>query len=278
MKTQRVLLALSVLLIAALACNFQSPQATSTPDLAGTITAQAATLSAVPATPSPSNKASPPEVSVTSMTNCRTGPGNQYDLVFTMNPGMTAQVIGKNTPDNYWIIDNPVGGTCWLWGQYAQVSGDTSSLPEYPAPPSPTPKATKTPKPTAASTATLTNTPGGGFTLIPPIIILRPPAAPTNFAGSRDSCTTGIGSDGFTPIYIEGVTLTWTDNATNETGYYIYKGGARVSTIPANSTVFKITLRYPQSTGNPLYINFGVAAYNSVGTSAESTYDVFTCP
>ena len=43
---------------------------------------------------------------------------------------------------NYWIVNNPDRpGECWLWGQYASVSGDTSSLPVRTPPPTPTPLA-----------------------------------------------------------------------------------------------------------------------------------------
>ncbi len=39
-------------------------------------------------------------------------------------------VVGKDTGDNYWIIDVPgyPGTVCWLSGQYASVSGDTTDL------------------------------------------------------------------------------------------------------------------------------------------------------
>ena len=40
-------------------------------------------------------------------------------------------MVGKDTGDNYWIIDVPgyPGTLCWLSGQYATVSGDTIDLP-----------------------------------------------------------------------------------------------------------------------------------------------------
>ncbi len=275
MRVKRVLIGLNVLLIAVLACNFQSTPATSSPNLAATVTSQAMTLAAPPATPAPQQKSSNPQASVTSATNCRTGPSTAYDVVLTVNPGQNYDLVGKDTADNYWIIKNPIGGTCWLWGQNAVTTGDTGSLPEVPPPPAPTAKATKTPKP--KPTATNTSAPFLKLTLIAPIIILQAPAAPTNFSGSR-SCQGGIGSDGFTPIWIEAVSLTWTDNATNETGYYMFKGGAKISTLPANSTSFTITLRYPQGTGGALYDTFGVQAYNGAGVSSEPSWDIPTCP
>ncbi len=162
-----------------------------------------------------------------------------------------------------------------MWGQYAVLSGNTGALPDYPPPPQPTAKASKTPKPRH----TATPTPTKGFVIFPvTVIILQPPAAPTHFAGTRNSRNGGFGSDGITPIWIEAVTLTWQDNATNETGYRVYKNNALASTIPANSTSYNITMRYNQGTGGPLYTTFGVEAYNAAGASSRPTWDVPNCP
>src|ERR1700690_4419073 len=106
MRAKSLYVAFSVLLMAILACNASRGQAT--PDLAGTITAQALLLNAptgTPAgTPTTSLSATPsvPDVSVTSNTNCRTGPSTFFDLVFTLNPGQTETLVGKDTADNYW--------------------------------------------------------------------------------------------------------------------------------------------------------------------------------
>lgn len=277
MSSKRIFVGISLLVAAVLACSLQGPATNAAPDLAATITSQALTLSAPASTPLPVAKASGPQVSVSSVTNCRTGPNTAFDLILVVNPGQSYDLVGKDSADNYWVIKNPVGGTCWLWGQYATTTGDTSSLPEVPPPAVPTAKFTKTPKP--KPTATDTQAPaGGGIIVVPPIIILLPPAAPTNFVATRNSCNGGIGTDGFTPIWIEAVTLTWKDNATNEAGYDIFKGGAKISNIPADSTQFNITMRYNQGTGGALYTTFGVAAYNARGTSSEPTYDVPNCP
>ncbi len=105
MRAKSLYLAFSVLLMAILACNAPSGQAT--PDLAGTITSQALLLNASTGTPvdtpaaSLSATPSVPEVSVTSNTNCRTGPSTMFDLVFSLNPGQTETLVGKDTADNY---------------------------------------------------------------------------------------------------------------------------------------------------------------------------------
>ncbi len=277
MNAHRILIAFNILLVAAMACNLQGPSASSAPNLVATITAQAMTLAAPVNTPVPQGKASPPQVSVTSVTNCRSGPSTAYALVITVNPGENLQLVGKDTADNYWIVTNPLGGTCWLWGQYAVINGDTSSLPEVPPPPAPTPKPTKAPKPTPVPS----NTPVSGIIKQPPIIIatliLTAPAAPSAFSGSR-TCSGAIGSDGFTPIWVEPVALTWHDNSNNEDGFHIFKNGTQIGNLPANSTQYNITLRYPTGTGGSLYDTFGIEAYNAFGASARLTWDVPKCP
>lgn len=95
------------------------------------------------ATPSPTYTFTPtvPMVSVSGNTNCRTGPGTVYDLVFVLTVGQTAQVVGRDGEGQYWVIRNPSNpaNSCWLWGNYATVTGDWSALPVIPAPPTPTP-------------------------------------------------------------------------------------------------------------------------------------------
>lgn len=85
--------------------------------------------------------ASVPMVTVSVETNCRTGPGAPFDIIAVLPIGSPAEVIGRNSSGNTWIIrlpSNP-GVTCWLWGQYATVTGNTTGLPIYADPPTPTP-------------------------------------------------------------------------------------------------------------------------------------------
>jgi hypothetical protein len=88
------------------------------------------------ATATASGTPMPSTLSVSVATNCYTGPNTNYGLVITIRPGTTVTVVGKDTPDNYWVIDVPgyPGTTCWLSGQYASVSGDISVLPAPAAP------------------------------------------------------------------------------------------------------------------------------------------------
>src|SRR5687767_2447631 len=153
-----------ILILATLACSLPGAENTTSNGAEATITALAATIEAqnsAPANPPATNTSPPgdtptptatptatetptvtatytstiPMVSVTVGTNCRTGPGTAYDIVYSLAVGLKAELIGKYTAGNYWIIKTPDGSnSCWLWGQYAQVEGDVSGLPEYTPP------------------------------------------------------------------------------------------------------------------------------------------------
>jgi hypothetical protein len=59
------------------------------------------------------------------------------------------QVYGRSPDSSYWYIRNPDASTqfCWVWGEYATVTGMTAGLPVFTPPPSPTPTKTATPAP-----------------------------------------------------------------------------------------------------------------------------------
>ena len=72
-----------------------------------------------------------PMVSVSSETNCRTGPGQYYKLIGSAHVGQKFVIVGKSAFTNYLVIRLTDGRECWLWNQYAMVEGNVSSLPEY---------------------------------------------------------------------------------------------------------------------------------------------------
>jgi hypothetical protein len=114
--------------------------------VAQTISAQFSDTPVSSATPSamPMPTSTPtPEfltISVSSLTNCRTGPGSAYDVVGRLLPGQTADALGRDASNDYWVIRNPSGdpAICWLWGKYATLSGDGQTLPIATRPPRPT--------------------------------------------------------------------------------------------------------------------------------------------
>jgi hypothetical protein len=78
-------------------------------------------------------------VTLSQATNCRTGPGVNYDLLGTFQPGQTIEVVGKHPTGEYWYVRNPnnPNSYCWLWGAYA-IGGNLGSVPAFTPPPSPT--------------------------------------------------------------------------------------------------------------------------------------------
>jgi Bacterial SH3 domain len=175
MQTKTPVMAAAITLILAIvACTLPNAQNKINPqsDMALTITAQALVIQNStnqgtinnPVIQTPLSMKTPdvsfastpiaPMVSVSSPTNCRTGPSTDYDLLYTLNVGQTVNVVGKYSSGNYWIINNPNGGgNCWLWGQYATIIGNTANLPEMVPPPAPpTAVPADTAKPTAVPT------------------------------------------------------------------------------------------------------------------------------
>jgi hypothetical protein len=64
-------------------------------------------------------------LTVQESTNCRTGPGQDYEVVFTYLKGKKLEIVGRYDVENYWLVksaESPTG-QCWLWGEYADVTG-----------------------------------------------------------------------------------------------------------------------------------------------------------
>lgn len=119
-----------------------------------TETLAAAVTQAPSQTPQPSDTPQPtftftlavPMVSVSVETNCRSGPGTVYEVISVLLVGQSAEVVGRSPSGDNWIIRPPAtpAVTCWLWGQYATVVGNTTGLPIINPPPTPTPAASFT--------------------------------------------------------------------------------------------------------------------------------------
>lgn len=196
-----------------------------------------------------------PTVTVSVATNCRKGPGQTYESVYGLPIGQSAEVVGKNTSTNYWIIKIPgSNNTCWLWGQYATVTGDTSSLQTVQIPPTPTSTATK--------------------------VVLQPPVAPSNLI-EQNTCTLNTGG-GFT--YITAGTVTWQDNSNNENGFNIYwrAGFASGATDVLIGTVGPNVTSYGfgnQQTNSDMANSVKVEAFNNIGVSNRASVNiVLNCP
>ena len=237
------------------ACNLPSSADPNQPGSALTITALAA--APTPAAPGQDTQTPLPQftptialtptplipiVTVSQNTNCRTGPSTQYDLIGALLVGETAEVVGKNSATNYLVIKTPGGsGTCWLWGQYATVSGNISLIPEVAIPPTPTPSPTPTPaEPHAVKNVTANK-----------ICILLPG-----------------------PQYQYLGTITWEDKSDNEAGFNIYMNGGLFTVLGPDVTVYALPgLIFPP--GVP--IKYGVEAFNDAGKALKKEVTI-TCP
>lgn len=101
----------------------------------------------ITSTPTITPTYSVPMITFNESTNCRTGPGQNYEVIFTFLPGGKAEIVGAYPQDGYWIVQLPDGGgTCWAWGGYATTTGSTWVLTPS------TPPATRTPTPPEAPT------------------------------------------------------------------------------------------------------------------------------
>jgi len=101
----------------------------------------------LPPAPTVTPTLSKPMVSVSVGTNCRLGPGKSYKLVGYLLVGEETEVVARNPSENYWYVRNldKPNKFCWLWGNYATLTGDYASLPVFTPPPTATPEFTATP-------------------------------------------------------------------------------------------------------------------------------------
>lgn len=195
--------------------------------------------------------------------------------------------------------DRDGGATLALeWARVAATPTPTIELPPTAAPPTPQPggpgQATSTAIPTPTATAIPTATPSPTATELPPPPTVAPPtpqpggaeqenptATPTPTATAIPTATpspTATPTPTATPALPQtptnlrqtgrtttSITLTWQDNAVNETGFHLYRNGTRIATLGANITTYTDTgLTCGQS------YRYRVSAYNTVGESAMS--------
>jgi hypothetical protein len=164
----------------------------------------------LPGTPSPSTGLtgtitptySLPILTVREQTNCRTGPGEEYEIIFTYLPDKSLEILGRYDPGNFWLVkssESPTGN-CWLWGEYVDVAGSYWVV---------------------------------GSVTPPPTGTQAPPDAPS-IQKWDFSCNTVAGE--------MEVTILWTDRATDEAGYRVIRDNGVAAELPANSTSFTETI------------------------------------
>jgi hypothetical protein len=138
----------SIFAISTLISSCNLPIGNNAPDsavaTAAAMTVQAA-LDAGAASPSLTNtpasaEATPtfsdPFITVEDVTNCRTGPGVNFERVTQLLPNEQVKVIGVYPP-GYWIVSSQAG-TCWVSAEFATPIGSVNVVPTLTAPPTPT--------------------------------------------------------------------------------------------------------------------------------------------
>jgi len=78
---------------------------------------------------------SQPLITVEDVTNCRSGPGVNYERVIQITAGQQVKVIGIYPP-SYWIVST-TAGDCWVNAVYATPMGSVQAVPTVTEPPTP---------------------------------------------------------------------------------------------------------------------------------------------
>ena len=165
-----------------------------------------------------------PIVTVRESTNCRTGPGEEYQVIVTYTNGRELEIVGRYDPGNFWLVksNESPNGTCWLWGEFVDVTGSYWAV------------ASVTPPATATS---------------------APPLAPIILEWN---------------FFCEGgnlnFTVTWRDDASDETGYRIFRNGEAIVELPANSTTHTDLYDVPSDQS----VEYYVQVYSPTGSANTS--------
>jgi len=172
-----------------------------------------------------------PMLTLREQTNCRSGPGQSYDILFAYVKGAKREIIGYYAEQNYWLVKAPESATgeCWVWGEYADITGSYWVVPSVTPPP----------------TATLS--------------LPTAPVVKWDF-----NCDYNAGQ--------MAVTFTWTDNATNETGYRVIRDDQSIIELPANSASYNDL--YAFNAGEK--VNYQIEVYNVTGSARSAVISV-TC-
>jgi hypothetical protein len=147
MKRLFVLFFITALLLSS--CNLpfaSSPESAEAVQTSAALTVEAAlkTPLASPTLASTSNDAQAtsdnsssgePFASFEDVTNCRTGPGVNYERITQITPQDAVEIIGFYPP-NYWVVMTDAG-PCWVAGEFVTPSGSLAAVPTVTAPPTP---------------------------------------------------------------------------------------------------------------------------------------------
>jgi hypothetical protein len=171
-----------------------------------------------------------PMLTLREATNCRTRPGQIYEILVTFPVGHTLEIVGRLESEDFWLvksIESPAG-TCWLWGKFADVAGSywTAAAVTFVTPP---------PTPTTAA----------------------PLYAPSSPIYEYDC-------DYFNNTF--SILMTWEDRADSEQGYRIFRDGVLVAELPAESTSYAETIIMPADRS----AEYSIQVYSATASASVS--------
>jgi hypothetical protein len=259
-SSRKLLVALSILTAVALACGMSfdlgtKPAASSTSTISGldqvsTVVAQTlqaytqqAPTPTLTVTVTPTPVFSMLTLTVSADTDCTSGPGSSFSLVITLHPGTIAVPVGRDTVDNFWLIETPnnPGSTCWVPGVYASVTGDVSRLPEA------------TPSAAAAVTYTLSE--------------------PRSLNVSCSSQAVSSSHEHHNEA-IWTVDLRWKNTEPNAYWVLVYRNGRQIARLGPHGTSITDEFRHERRRT----VTYGVQAIKGSEVSSIVTIDVRHCP
>jgi len=217
-------LTLQAILTPSVTSSAATPQITTT--VSPRVTSTVSTVDSATITITPTY--SVPIVTVRESTNCRSGPGEEYQVMVTYTNGRELEIVGRYDPGNFWLVksNESPNGTCWLWGEFVEVTGSYWAVSSVTPP------------------ATATSAPPRG-----------PGIIEYNFFCSGGAIT---------------FTVNWADNASDETGYRIFRNGESIVELPANTTTHTDVYNLPSGQSVEYYIQ----VYSLAGTANSSTMRV----
>lgn len=173
-------------------------------------------------------------LTVDSNTNCREGPGLNFSIVIVLVPGTNYQMIARTADNTFWIVTE-IGkaNSCWVPAEMSNAFGNITLLP------------VTTPSAPTSSVGSV--------------------EAPTGLAYQYSCSYNGVNSD-------ITVRLTWSDRSNSETGFRVYRDGALVVELAANSTAY--TDLFAGSAA--VSYSYRVSAYNSSGEALGGSIS-FSC-
>jgi hypothetical protein len=120
----------------------EPPTSTATVEPTATSTQAPSVTQTETLAPEPSATATPEVITaeVVRESNCRIGPAGDYDLVATYQAGQALEIVANDLGAGYIFVKDPEkpDDPCYLLTQNIKASGDTSVLPKFTPPPSPT--------------------------------------------------------------------------------------------------------------------------------------------